>query len=105
MSKLKTIDVTFTVEMESSQKQYGDTYRVYRVESTQDVSVIKAYCTKILCPAISKEEFDALPTDSDEDFGNHFVTHYTELKVLQDNDFPNDGKSKISYKCTIPSCS
>jgi hypothetical protein len=95
-------DITFTVESTTAQRPYGDTYKTYIVESTQSIHVIQAYCTKILCPAISREEFKALPTDG-EDFGNHFITHYTELLVLHEVKFPDDGKNKVSYKCTQPS--
>ena len=98
-------DITFTVETFGiAQRPYGDTYRHYTVESTQSMSAIFAYCTKILCPAISKAEFDALPTDG-ENFGNHFKTYYTELKILKKVEWHETGKSKVSYKCVQPSTS
>lgn len=95
-------DIIFTVESTSSQRPYGDTYKTYIVESTQDVQSIEAYCTKVLCPSISKEEFNLLPKDG-EDFGNNFKNHYTELLVLNKAEFLSGDKNKVSYKVTQPS--
>lgn len=104
MSKEKQ-DMTFTIETNISQRKFGDTYKNFIVESTQDIPVIEAFCTKVLSPAISKIEHDALPKDGDDNFGNHFAPYYTELKTLNKVGLLEDGKNKVSYKYVRPSCS
>ena len=99
-----TMKITFEVEtIESGQRRrYGDSYFHYKVTSTQDADTVKRYCTKVLRPSISYEQYQK---DQKENatMDNHFRNYHTILKVLHSSSFMDDKPSVVEYKVVSPS--
>lgn len=100
MSKINT--VIFNIEtVEAGQRQrYGDSYFHYVITSKMSAHIIKAYCTKILRPAIPQKQYKE---ELGICFENHFRSYHTALREIESVGNETNGVSTVEYKVVEPS--
>lgn len=93
----------FKVEMKVAgyHRNYGYSYYHYIVESKLHLSIIEAFCKKVLKPAIPLEQYRR--EEKDESVYNHSRQYFTKYEILHKAPLSSNELNRVEYEVIRPS--